>query len=167
LRKWKLYKTTGRFLLGFFSYTEIIEWERKTNRITATARTNDVYSRLQPFAEKDAQSEISSIKNSFIKDIWDNYLTFTIVYFAVLPNHHNTQGLNITIIIGCILILLVYVSLSWILDILHQGGRKSCFPPMIPAVFTAFTNASTGASRKFLFYRQLHYGHIKSCLIIN
>jgi hypothetical protein len=127
LKKRKIDKASGSFFMKYFSFLEIINVDEKTNRISADAQTREVCNLMKQFAADDAPSEISRFKTSLIKNIWDNYIAFIIVYFFFLPYHSHTPGLNLTIILGAVLFLFLYVNACWVLDILQKGAGEILF----------------------------------------
>ena len=117
-------KSTSSGILQLLDSFKLLRVDFKGRKVTAALYTEELYDFVEEYSKKETKSEIISIKNALITDVWHFYFLFVLSYFFYLrPMVHN-GWFTFMIILGCIILPYFYVAISAILDKLHEGSQE-------------------------------------------
>jgi hypothetical protein len=111
------------FFLKVLVFFDLISLDEKTKRIKAGKRIEELYEFALIINQKEAKSEFASLKNTLIKEAWQTYLVFVLIYFFYLNASTNNNFLLWLILGGLVFISFLYFVVSWFLEFLSANAK--------------------------------------------
>jgi hypothetical protein len=114
----------GKLLNRLLRMLDMVDISRKGNRIRLLNRANDLYEMAALFSNKEAKPVFEDLKKSFIVELLNTYLVFSLAYFLMFPSGIKSAILNTLVItMGCLLIF-AYYSLIIFIDLFSKSSAK-------------------------------------------
>lgn len=117
-------KSTSAGILNLLDSFKLLKVDFKGRRVTAALYTEELRDFVEEYSKKETKSEIISIKNALITDVWHFYFLFVISYFVYLRPLVHTGWITFFIVLGCIILPYFYIIISSILDKLHESSKE-------------------------------------------
>ncbi|MBI2285158.1 MAG: hypothetical protein HYU71_15710 [Bacteroidetes bacterium] len=117
-------KSTSSGILKLLDSFKLLKVDFKGRRVTAAMYTEELRNFVEEYSKKETRSEIISIKNALITDVWHFYFLFVVSYFIYLRPMVHTGWITFLILFGCIILPYFYICISAILDKLHESSQE-------------------------------------------
>lgn len=117
-------KSTSTGILNLLDSFKLLKVDFKGRRIRAALYTEELRDFVEDYSKKETKSEIISIKNALITDVWHFYFLFVISYFVYLRPMVHTGWITFFLLFGCIILPYLYICISAILDKLHESSQE-------------------------------------------
>lgn len=110
-----------------FKTIGIINYDRKTRRISAGEHTESFRDILIEFEKKENREQVATLQNSYASQIWHTYILF-LIYYLWMQNVFPVHGLLKTLVIaGAIFITVLYLSISAIISYVQKNSKSMVF----------------------------------------
>ncbi|MEK6615783.1 MAG: hypothetical protein AABZ32_06695, partial [Bacteroidota bacterium] len=114
------------FVRWILRITNVISFDKKTNKVSAGKNTDGFFEFVSLFEEKESKKEISSLKNSLLNEILHTYFVFVVIYFFVLDITH-AKAINYIIIAGCIILPGIYLEICWLIEYMNKNAKDMIY----------------------------------------